>query len=180
MTGQTTWNKATTGAGTDPWQLVADMKKALETAGLVFSVANLTEQNGLAALAPGGVLPVPTLVFRTDLGAYMSWNGTVWKVLGTYTNVPGVAGAPIIQAAEVMTTIGGSSVGVINFPQAFPGGLRVCTITDSSAASNGIVVKYRADLSSTTQAKFTAFDAVTGSGIASGVGMYVNYIAIGY
>ena len=78
MAGQTTWNKATVEAGTDPWNLVPDNKKALETAGLVFGVATNTERNALAASAPGGVLPVPTLVRNTATGQYESWNGTRW------------------------------------------------------------------------------------------------------
>ena len=78
MAGQTTWNKATVEAGTDPWNLVPDNKKAIETSGLVFGVATTAERNGLAALAPGGVLPVPTLVRNAETGRYESWNGTRW------------------------------------------------------------------------------------------------------
>lgn len=78
MAGQTTWNKATVPAGTDPWNAVPDVKKALDTSGLVFSVANTAERNGLAALAPAGVLPIPTLVWRADVQAYESWDGTAW------------------------------------------------------------------------------------------------------
>lgn len=78
MAGQTTWNKATTPAGTDPWNAVPDWKKMLETSGLVFGVATTAERNGLAALAPGGVLPVPTLVRNSETGRFESWNGTRW------------------------------------------------------------------------------------------------------
>lgn len=90
MAGITTWNKATVPAGTDPWNAVPDVKKAADTSGLVFGVANLTEQNGLAALAPGGVLPIPTLIFRADLGTYMSWDGTAWAQLPKVTSGAGV------------------------------------------------------------------------------------------
>lgn len=94
MAGQTTWNKATVPAGTDPWNLVPDEKKAIETAGLVFGVATTAERNGLAALAPGGVLPVPTLVRNAETGRYESWNGTRWaqvasSVLGKSTTGTG-------------------------------------------------------------------------------------------
>lgn len=82
MAGQTTWNKAEAPAGTEPWGYVTQVKRALDTAGLVFDVASLTERNGLAALAPGGVLPVPTMIFRTDLQRYESWNGTRWAQPG--------------------------------------------------------------------------------------------------
>jgi hypothetical protein len=81
MTGQTTWNKATVEAGTDPWNFVPDNKKAIESAGLVFGVASDTERSGLAALAPGGVLPVPTTIVRTDVTGYPmeTWDGTTWN-----------------------------------------------------------------------------------------------------
>jgi len=79
MTGQTTWNKATVPAGTDPWNLVPDTKKAIESAGLVFNVANDAERTGLAALAPGGVLPIPTYVFQTDNKRWYTWDGFTWR-----------------------------------------------------------------------------------------------------
>lgn len=79
MAGITTWNKATVFTGTDPWNLTVDTKKAIDTSGLVFGVASLAERNGLAALAPGGVLPIPTMIFRADLGSYETWDGTVWR-----------------------------------------------------------------------------------------------------
>ena len=97
---QTTWNKATVPAGTDPWNHVPDVKKAVESSGLVFSVASLAERGGLAALAPGGVLPVPTLIYRTDLGRYESWNGTSWRVAAS-TRLG-------LHRQAVVTTAGGS------------------------------------------------------------------------
>lgn len=87
MAGITTWNKATAPAGTEAWGYAAQVKRALETAGLVFSVANLTERNGLAALVPAGVLPVPTLIWRADLLAYQTWDGTTWRMTTEAGNV---------------------------------------------------------------------------------------------
>lgn len=81
MAGITTWNKATAPAGTEAWGYTAQVKRGLDTAGLVFEVANATERNGLAALAPGGVLPIPTLIWRVDLGTYETWDGTTWLSL---------------------------------------------------------------------------------------------------
>lgn len=83
MAGQTTWNKATVPAGTDPYSLVPDTKKAIDTAGLVFGVADDTEKAGLAALAPGGVLPVPTHVFQQDKKRWFTWDGSAWITTGT-------------------------------------------------------------------------------------------------
>jgi len=81
MAGITTWNKATAPAGTEAWGYTAQVKRGLDTSGLVFQVANATERNGLAALAPGGVLPIPTLIWRADLGTYETWDGTTWLSL---------------------------------------------------------------------------------------------------
>lgn len=173
--------KATVPVGSDGWNPTGHMKQLSETTRSVILVANQQERDALASTFPGGVLPVPTLISRADLGyRFERWDGAVWKPIDSHIISPGIAGLPIIQASEVAVTIGGSSVGVINFPQAFPNNVRVCTITDSTAATNGIVIKYRSDLSSPTQAKFTAFDNTTGNGIANGIVMYVNYIAIGY
>lgn len=116
MAGQTTWNKATVPAGTDPWNAVPDVKKSLDTAGLVFSVANATERNGLAALAPGGVLPVPTLVFQSDIGTYLSWNGTRWGVtakteLGSdYVTPSSIADVTYTTISTVSVTSFGGSI----------------------------------------------------------------------
>lgn len=121
-------------------------------------------------------------VRRMDLAGRPTetWDGAAWKSGDARVVVPGITGTPLIQASEVAVTIGASSVGIINFPEAFQNAVRVCTITDSTAAANGIVVKYRSDLSTKTQAKFTAFDNTTGNGIASGTVMYVNYVAFGF
>lgn len=113
MAGQTTWNKATVPVGTDPWSAVPDVKKSLDTAGLVFSVANVTERNGLAALAPGGVLPVPTLVWRVDLPGYESWDGTVWRQ---------VTGRKHARFTGTANTTGGAAWGFGVFTDATPAG----------------------------------------------------------
>lgn len=110
MTAQT-WNKLTVPVGSDAWNPVAHMKGIADTADVVISVSSAAEANGLAALAPGGVLPVPTHICRTDIvGApIMTWNGTKWVGAGfghlaTATN----AGATSTGTAEnslVSTTV---------------------------------------------------------------------------
>lgn len=167
--------------GSDGWKIVDDVKRLSETTRSVIPVADATERGTLASTFPGGVLPIPTLISRADLGyRFERWDGSAWKPIDSHVVLPGISALPIIQAEEVAVTIGGSALGTINLPQAFPNAIRVCTITDSTAALNGVVLKYRSDLSTNTQAKFTAFDNTTGSGISAGTVLYVNYIAIGY
>lgn len=122
MAGQTTWNKATVAAGTDPYNLVPDTKKAIDTAGLVFGVADDTEKAGLAALAPGGVLPVPTHVFQTDKKRWFTWDGAVWTTTGSPyhaefsgpigTTVGGSGEGPGTLVVEATKTIDGSFVDI--------------------------------------------------------------------
>jgi hypothetical protein len=73
-----TWNKITTAVGSDGWNPVLHMKGLADTADVVIPVASAVERDGLAALAPGGVLPIPTYVFRTDINSYQTWNGVGW------------------------------------------------------------------------------------------------------
>jgi hypothetical protein len=73
-----TWNDITTAIGSDGWNVVAHMKGLADTADVVVSVASQAERDGLAALAPGGVLPIPTTVYRTDLGRTETWDGVEW------------------------------------------------------------------------------------------------------
>lgn len=77
MTAQTA-NKATVPVGSDGWNPTAHIKQAIETARTIIPVADVTERNGLAALFPGGTLPVPSFVWRADLGIMETWTGTVW------------------------------------------------------------------------------------------------------
>ena len=73
---QTTWNKATVESGTDPWNLVPDNKKAVETLNTVVTVASAAERDGLTP--PGGKY-VGMIVDRTDTGRYERWNGSAWR-----------------------------------------------------------------------------------------------------
>jgi hypothetical protein len=104
MAGQTTWNKAEAPAGAEPWNYVSQVKRALDTAGLVFDVASDAERSALTAAAPGGVLPVPTMIYRTDLGRYESWNGTAWRVSGP-TRLGMNRQASVTNAGDTYTTL---------------------------------------------------------------------------
>lgn len=116
MAGQITWNKATVPAGTDPWTLVPDTKKAIDTAGLVFGVADDAERTGLALLAPGGVLPTPTHVFQADKKRWFTWDGVAWTTPGTpyHAEFTGPAGTTVGSAGETPGTLTISSGSTID------------------------------------------------------------------
>lgn len=99
MTAQTA-NKATVPTGSDGWKITDHIKQAIETARTVVPVANKAERDGLAALFPGGVIPVGTTVCRLDRKSSLEpWNGSNW--------VPG----PLGELASV-TNAGNNTVGV--------------------------------------------------------------------
>lgn len=62
----------------DDYNLADDVAHAFETANVITTVHSLDQRNGLVALAPGGVLPVPTFIYRTDLNRRETWNGVEW------------------------------------------------------------------------------------------------------
>lgn len=75
---QTLFNGAEVFTNGDPYNLADDVAKAFKSVNTVIRVSSLSERDSLAAAAPGGVLPVPTVVFRTDLDRTETWNGTEW------------------------------------------------------------------------------------------------------
>lgn len=158
----------------DAYNLTGDLTTMADSVNAIIPVANAAARDALTKF-------VGLTVSRQDLGMVLeTWDGLAWQSTATHFNVPGVTGLPIIYGSEVAVTIGTSSVGIINFPAPFPNTFRSVVITDSTGAANGIVVKFRSDLSTASYAKFTAFDNTTGNGIANGTVMYVNYIAMGY
>lgn len=62
----------------DPYNLADDLAAAFESANVVIQINNEIQRDGLAALAPDGVLPVPTFIYRTDLNRRETWNGVEW------------------------------------------------------------------------------------------------------
>lgn len=176
----TTWNKGKAPAGGTGWQLTPDVRSGLESMNVVVPVANQSERDGLTP--PLGKY-IGMAVTRNDLGGIIEvWNGSQWLSVANRFNVPGVPAGqiPLIQSSEVSATIGSGSAGAITFPQPFPTALRTLLITDATAGANGIVVKTRMDLSTTTTGKFTAFNATDGTGVSTGTILYVHFIAIGY
>jgi len=77
----TGWNGPTLPTSGDGWNLITHLTNALNTAGLIIPIASEAQRSGLAALAPGGVLPIPTTIIRTDVtGSPMEiWDGTNWN-----------------------------------------------------------------------------------------------------
>lgn len=93
MAGQTTWNKAVTPAGTDPWQFIPDVKKVAETLNVPVPVASAAERDALAP--PGGKYPGME-VKRTDLPGVPTetYDGSGWSVS------PTVQASKLIQGAD--------------------------------------------------------------------------------
>lgn len=79
MTAQTA-NKVTVPVGSDAWNLTTHLKGMAETTSSLIPVASVAERDALAALFPGGVLPIPTMITRTDeVGSpNYQWNGSIW------------------------------------------------------------------------------------------------------
>jgi hypothetical protein len=73
----------------DAYNLASDLAVQADSANVFIPVANQTERDGLAALM-GGTLLVPTMVYRADLNAYESWNGSTWDRVVVATAGAGV------------------------------------------------------------------------------------------
>lgn len=72
---QQTSNRATVPAGSDPWNLVADMKKAIETSGLVIPVSSDADRDAL----PSSIKVAGCIVSRLDKpGVTEIYDGTKW------------------------------------------------------------------------------------------------------
>lgn len=80
---QTLYNGAVVPTASDAYQLTADLQKLCLSLNIPLAVNDLTARNGLAALAPNGVLPVGTMVIRKDQSMFVEkWDGTAWKTSG--------------------------------------------------------------------------------------------------
>lgn len=106
-----TVNKATVPAGSDAWNLTADIKKAIETTRSITPVATQAERDGLAALHSGGVLPIPYFVWRMDLQILETWNGTRWitKPHSEWTFAATGVPSATVWGASVMTNDSGNT-----------------------------------------------------------------------
>ena len=75
---QTLFNGVEVFTNGDDYNLADDAAHAFQTANVVITIHTEAQRDGLAALAPGGVLPVPTFIYRTDLNRRETWNGVEW------------------------------------------------------------------------------------------------------
>lgn len=80
---QTLYNGAVVPTNSDAYDLTADLVTMCLSLNIPIPVANLAARNGLAALAPGGVLPIGTAVYRQDQSMFTEkWDGTTWRTAG--------------------------------------------------------------------------------------------------
>lgn len=77
MTGSTTYNKATVMASGDGWNLLPNVRTAIESSNIPIPVASKAERDALAP--PGGLYPGLTVI-RTDTpdSRREVWDGTRW------------------------------------------------------------------------------------------------------
>jgi len=69
----------------NPPQDMADMADSTNT---ILNVADLAARGTLAATFPGGVLPVPTVISRADLGGDLEiWTGSQWRTVNETSDV---------------------------------------------------------------------------------------------
>jgi hypothetical protein len=80
---QTLYNGAVVPVPSDAYALTDDMKKLCLSLNIPIPVTNQSARDGLAALAPSGVLPVGTIVVRKDQSMFVEkWDGANWKTSG--------------------------------------------------------------------------------------------------
>ena len=77
---QTLYNGAVVPTNSDPYAITADLMKLALSLNVPIRVQDQAARNGLAAIAPGGVLPVGTEVLITGDPTMpkQKWNGSKW------------------------------------------------------------------------------------------------------
>lgn len=77
---QTLYNGAEVPTNSDDYNLTEDLVTLCLSLNIPIPVDTQAARDGLAALAPGGVLPIGTMVFRKDQSMFVEkWDGTNWK-----------------------------------------------------------------------------------------------------
>ena len=62
----------------DDYKLTTDLANMADKAKVLISVPDAATRDGLAGAWPGGALPIPTHVYRTDVDAIETWDGVKW------------------------------------------------------------------------------------------------------
>lgn len=163
MAGQTTWNKSTVSAGADPWNLVPDVKKALETANVAVVVSSDAERDALTP--PGGKYP-GMLVVRADVAGtpVERYDGTLWR-RGLRVEIGQGANDPTHASGVTTVTTNASGDATITFPVAFGSVLKSANITDATDPANLGAVLLKLTYGSSDKTKIT-FRAYTTAGAA--------------
>lgn len=78
---QTLYNGVEVFTNGDSYNLADDVAHAFSTANVLIAVSSLAQRNGLAAIAPDGILPPGTTVVRKDITGFPleTWDGVVWR-----------------------------------------------------------------------------------------------------
>jgi plastocyanin len=80
---QTLYNGIVTPTNSDAYNLTADLVTMGQSGITPIPVASVSARNALAAAAPGGTLPVGTMVIRKDQSMFLeTWDGSTWKAGG--------------------------------------------------------------------------------------------------
>ena len=188
-------NGIITPSGTDAFRPTADQRTMARSIRHIVYVANTTERSAVvAAMTAAGNAPSitnPVYVHRGDAAGgrelEFSPDGTNWRTVPSRIDVAGASAA--IQRQVFMKTgnvsTGGTNAsgdGQIIFPDPFPNGLLVATLTESSLPSNygAVILKWTASTSNATRITFRAYQA-GGTALANaGAGLGAAYVAIGY
>jgi len=181
----------------DTYKLTEDLAKMGSTAHVIIPVNSATERNGLAALYPDGVLPVPTYVNRMDVTGHPIevWDGTGWDRLvspairaNTQTVGAGMAAdafmsgtiRPLIQAGTfVGKPVGGNGDLTITYPATFPGGV----IGGIGFSGDGVYIVSATPSNvavPTTSSLFLRFANPNGTPVPDNITVRGTWIAVGW
>lgn len=190
---QNTYNKATTPAGPDAWNLTPDLKKMLETSNIPVPVSSQAERDGLNP--PGGKYPGLT-VMRLDIAGkpLEVYNGSSWdrhiaplvRSMSPHigTNIPSDAFLngtlrPIEQFESVIVET--SSIGnfTVTFPAPFPNAVGPVVAIHGDNTAFADAAKYNVTLGPVTLSGFTG--NLNANGVSASLKTTrIEYIAKGW
>lgn len=166
----TRWNKTKTPVNSDAWNLTADLASLADGAAVTIAVASQSEQDGLAALAPGGVLPVPTVIFRTDLAEMRVWDGSKWGSSYNLAPPTPVGGLPTSGTFTLTPTLGRT---IVNMRIWLTRTADASVSASPSFTTIGVAIPTQAIDAATAQDFYTT-GVFSGSGMNANCHVYVN------